>query len=116
LSLASKLSGVFNIYFGSPCKKNIYSSKLEFLIAKKTLVYFRFVKGIVKVIAKKIIMYFCFAKGDSEKGSKKTLMYDLFAKVDGIAKSVRLKSVEHLSTIILSTQSHARKELSYKVE
>jgi hypothetical protein len=67
-------------------------------------VYFRFVKGIVKVIAKKIIMYFCFAKGDSEKGSKKTLMYDLFAKVDGIAKSVRLKSVEHLSTIILSTQ------------
>jgi hypothetical protein len=42
-------------------------------------------------------------------------MYDHFAKVDGIAKSVRLKSVEHLSTIILSTQSHARKELSYKV-
>ena len=45
-------------------------------------------------------MYFCFAKGDSEKGSKKTLMYNHFAKVDGIAKSVRLKSVEHLSTII----------------
>ena len=78
--------------------------------------YFRFVKGIVKAIAKQIIRYFCFANGDSEKGSKKTLMYDLFAKVDGIAKSVRLKSVEHLSTIILSTQSHARKELSYKVE
>jgi hypothetical protein len=73
-------------------------------------VYFRFVKGIVKAIADKIIMYFCFAEGDSEKGSKKTLMYDHFAKVDGIAKSVRLKS-----TIILSTQSHARKEISYKV-
>jgi hypothetical protein len=32
--------------------------------------------------------------------ARKDLMYDHFAKVDGIAKSVRLKSVEHLSTII----------------
>jgi hypothetical protein len=55
-------------------------------------VYFRFVKGIVKAIAKKIIMYLRVARKD--------LMYDHFAKVDGIAKSVRLKSVEHLSTII----------------
>ena len=64
--------------------------------------YFRFVKGIVKAIAKKNIMYLRVARKD--------LMYDHFAKVDGIAKSVRLKS-----TIILSTQSHARKEISYKV-
>ena len=71
----------------SPCKKNVYSFKLEFLLAKKTLVYFRFVKGIVKAIgkkiAKKIIMYFGFSKGDSEKGSKENAYVRSLCKLTG---------------------------------